>query len=122
MKHLDDLNKYRIINKLKSVYRFAKTGSKEENNIRNESTAEHTWACLMLTDFIFSKYSLEYEIDKLKVYELIMYHDLVEINSGDFPLHLQVNGVEDIRIKKEKWSANKLKEDLPDSINEKYYQ
>jgi SAM-dependent methyltransferase len=34
------------------------------------------------------KKSLEILLDKLKVYELLMYHDVVEIEAGDMPLHL----------------------------------
>lgn len=120
MKHLDDINKYRITNKLKSVYRFAKTGSNEKNTIRNESTAEHTWACIILADFILSKYN--YNVDRLKVYELLMYHDLVEINSGDYPIHLQDNKIKVEKKEKEKWSAQKLKSSLPNSINQKFYE
>lgn len=119
MKYLEDIEKYRITNKLKSIYRFAKTGSIKENTIRNESTAEHTWACIILADFILSKFN--YELDKLKVYELLMYHDLVEINSGDYPIHLQTENVKVEKKEKEKWSANKLKKELPTSINQKFY-
>ena len=74
-----DLNQFRILNKLKSVYRVSKVGD------RNESTAEHTWACLMLADYFLEKY--DYNLDKKRVIDLLMYHDVMEIEAGDVSVY-----------------------------------
>jgi putative hydrolase of HD superfamily len=66
-----------IINKLKSVYRLNSVDK------RKESSAEHSWSCIVLADYILNKYKID--VDRLKVYELLMYHDLSEIHTGDFP-------------------------------------
>ena len=76
---MDDLEKFKILFKLKSTYRY--------NNVeeRKESVAEHSWACLVLADFFLPQLGMK--IDRLRVYELLIYHDVVEIESGDTPLH-----------------------------------
>jgi putative hydrolases of HD superfamily len=60
---MDDLHKYRVVNKLKSVYRTCSVDK------RHESSAEHTFGCLMLADFLLTYYTLK--LDCLKVYELL---------------------------------------------------
>src|SRR3989344_1132663 len=79
MNRMDDLLKIRTIYKLKSVYRF----NSQEN--RKESSAEHSWSAAMLADYILTKTNLK--INRLKVYELLLYHDVVEIEAGDIPIH-----------------------------------
>jgi len=79
----DEISRYKILNKLKTVYRFNTAGD------RHESSAEHSWGALMLADFYLTKMQSDgiktdktdkVVIDRLKVYELLMYHDVVEID------------------------------------------
>jgi len=50
---------------------------------RKETTAEHIYSCLKLADYFLSK-EKEFEgLNRLKVYELLMYHDDCEIITGD---------------------------------------
>lgn len=74
---IDDINKFRLFNKLKSVYRFSSVDN------RKESTAEHTWSAMILADFFLTK--TEIKLDRLKIYELLMYHDVAEIYARDTP-------------------------------------
>ncbi len=105
------INKFRTFNKLKSTYRF----NSVEN--RKESSAEHTWSCLILADFFITKFNLK--LDKLKVYELLMYHDVVEIEAGDTPLH--PNMKEQNKSEKEKKAMKILYKKLPTPLNKKFY-
>lgn len=107
---IDDIHKSRIFNKLKTVYRF----NSVEN--RKESSAEHSWSCLILADFFISKYN--FNIDRLKVYELLMYHDVVEIESGDSPLHPEIKRLD--KYEKEKKAKDLLHKSLPYPSNEKF--
>lgn len=50
---------------------------------RRETTAEHVYSCLRLSDFFLSTESEFSNLDRLRVYELIMYHDDVEIITRD---------------------------------------
>lgn len=107
---MDNINKFRLFNKLKSVYRF----NSVEN--RKESSAEHTWSCLILADFFIEQY--DYGLDKLKVYELLMYHDVVEIYAGDSPMHPDKEHHD--KKDREEIAAKKLEKDLPNPLNKKF--
>ncbi|MFW6024919.1 MAG: HD domain-containing protein [Candidatus Woesearchaeota archaeon] len=107
---MEDIIDLKIINQLKSVYRASSVKN------RKESSAEHTWSCLILADFFLEK--TKKDIDKVKVYELLMYHDLVEIISGDYPLNENREG----KKEKEKAASYKLKKLLPEPINNKFFK
>lgn len=113
---ISDIMNFRLFEKLKSVERSAIVG------LRHESPAEHSWCCLMLADFFLSRMDVKKrKIDRLRVYELLMYHDVVEILAGDTQLH--PNNV-DARKKKEveeQDAANVLKEKLPVPLGEKFF-
>ncbi len=108
---MKELLKFKIINQLKSVYRANKVPG------RKESSAEHTWSCLLLADYFMLKAS--YQLDKARVYELITYHDLVEIEAGDTELSPHNENLD--KSKKELAAAKKLKKALPKYIDEKFW-
>jgi putative hydrolases of HD superfamily len=105
-----EINKLKIFNELKSVYRFNSVAK------RKESSAEHTWSSMILADFFLTKFPEK--IDRLKVYELLLYHDVVEIAAGDSPLHL-VDDIKDKKKKEEK-AASLLQKRLPIPLNDKF--
>lgn len=108
------LKKIRKIFKLKEIQRSCSVGSGK--NLRKESSAEHSWSCLILADYFLTKYN--FNLDRLKVYELLMYHDLVEIESGDVPVHHE----EERKNKKEleKAAMKKLSNQIPPSLSNKF--
>ncbi len=111
---MEDVLKFKIINKLKSVYRFNSVDK------RKESSAEHSWSCLILADFLMNKY--DFKVNRLRVYELLMYHDLVELIVGDTPLtpnSLEYDSLS--KVEKEKIGAQELKSLLPKEISQKYF-
>jgi len=111
---IDELLRFRVLLQLKSVERLLPVG------VRKESSAEHSWSCLLLADFFLS--ILDLPLDRLKVYELLMYHDVIEIESGDSPLHpdksyLRYRSKKDEREEK---AIGVLRERLPRSLQEKF--
>lgn len=80
MSDYEDLQKLRIIYKLKDVYRYASVGD------RKESTAEHIFSSIVLADFLMHKY--DFGVDMQRVIELLLYHDFAEIYAGDSPLDI----------------------------------
>ena len=92
----------------------------------HESSAEHSWGALILADFFLStmesmeadKVTSTAKIDRFKVYELLMYHDVVEIETGDLPIHPDLSH----RNKKrnEHIAAKVLSEKLPTVLVQKY--
>jgi putative hydrolase of HD superfamily len=107
---MDDLEKFRVIYKLKEVYRSAPVRD------RKESTAEHTFSSIVLADFLMLKY--DFEVDRLRVFELLLYHDLVEIYAGDTPLHPNKSKVG--QDTKERKAAERLFGALPALLSSKY--
>jgi putative hydrolase of HD superfamily len=76
------LNMYQLIlemNKLKLVFRNTTTSAD-----RKESTAEHSWSASIITMILMSELKKEFvKIDELKVIQLALIHDVVEIYAGD---------------------------------------
>jgi len=107
MKNFESL---RIFNKLKSVYRFNSVDD------RKESTAEHSWGCLILADYFLS--TTAYKLDQLKIYELLMYHDLVKIEISDTTI------TDEAKRKKldelNKAAIISLKQKLPKPLSDKF--
>lgn len=104
-----EINKLRVIYRLKSIERANSVSG------RKESPAEHIWSCLILADYFINK--IKAKLNRLKVYELLMYHDLVEIKAGDVNL---LDG-EKRKGKKEKEAkaVKELKEKIPKLLWEK---
>lgn len=111
LNHLADLEKMRLIYKLKSVDRLNSVGG------RKESSAEHSWSCLVLADFLLDAYNIP--VDRLRVYELLLYHDLVEIEAGDTGLHPQMKATNKVEL--ELAAAKSLRRQLPPALAEKYW-
>lgn len=104
------------LNKLRKLYRLKEVCRANQVRGRKESSAEHSWSCLLLADYFLETTSLK--LGKLKVLELLVYHDLIEIEAGDVPLSQQA-----ARQGKEKneWEAlKKLKPKLPKALQEKF--
>lgn len=66
------------VDKIKSIFRKTKLF----DNSRHENDAEHSWH-LAIMAIILSEYSNE-PIDLLKVIKMVVVHDLVEIDAGDY--------------------------------------
>ncbi|MBU4502714.1 MAG: HD domain-containing protein, partial [Nanoarchaeota archaeon] len=80
---MKDIMRFKKFNELKKIYRACSVEG------RKESSAEHSWSCLMLADYFLTL--MDTELDRVKVYELLMYHDLIEIYSGDTALDPSIN-------------------------------
>lgn len=102
------LNFIREIDELKAVYR--QTHVKSDNN-RNENSAEHSWHIAMMAN-VLQEYADE-PIDISRVINMLLIHDIVEIDAGDtfaFAQQQELDGQEDKEIK----AANRLFGLLPE--------
>lgn len=54
-----------------------------ENIEKKETVAEHIYSTMKLANFCMDYFSEFYDLNKVKVYELILYHDDIEILTGD---------------------------------------
>ncbi len=115
-----EIKKLNIINQLKNIERATNVKNKNKRKERKESSAEHSWSCLILADYFLSK--SKKEINRLRVYELLMYHDLVEIKAGDTPLNPTAKSRDERKTKeeKERIAAEQLRKELPKEISNKF--
>jgi putative hydrolases of HD superfamily len=106
---MDDLMKIRKLYALKRVMRATSVAD------RHESSAEHSWSCLVLADYLMNR--MENKLDRVKVYELLMYHDVVEVETGDTPLEKK----EERKAKQaiERKAMNKMSRELPENLSQK---
>jgi putative hydrolase of HD superfamily len=93
------------LEKLKTVERGLHVGN------RKESSAEHSWSCLLIVDLVIDY--LNEPLDRLKVFEYLLYHDVVEVYAGD----AKFNNPEEMKLKKEKEekALEKISSLLPNS-------
>ena len=63
------------LEKLKTVERGLNVGN------RKESTAEHSWSCMLLADILIE--FIEEPLNRHQVLEYLLYHDAVEVYAGD---------------------------------------
>ena len=107
---MQDLDKINLLLKLKEVNRVTKVLN------RNESSAEHTYGCLMLADYLLSRFKLNLDSEKVK--KLLLYHDFVEIESGD-TYFLDEEGVKNQKLKEQK-AFKILQQKIPKEISQNY--
>lgn len=105
---MNDVLKYNKLHELKSIYR------KNPVKDRKESTAEHTWSCLMLAEFLLPK--VDKNLDKEKVFEILLYHDIVEIETGDAVL-IPGNKEREGKEEREEQAINKLEKKFPNPLS-----
>ncbi|MFC1741289.1 HD family hydrolase [Nanoarchaeota archaeon] len=104
---MKDFEQLKHLLKLKNVERHGEVGS------RMESTAEHTWACMIVAEHFLKV--IKQPLDELKVMKLILYHDLVEIECGDVDI-LDEEGRKN-KKEEEKTGAVSLAKKIPGSIS-----
>ncbi|MEK6846531.1 MAG: HD domain-containing protein [Nanoarchaeota archaeon] len=109
-------SKMNHLDKLRYPYRMKSVERSNRVKERRESSAEHTWSCLVLADYFLGK--VKQKLDREKVHIMLLYHDLVEIEVGD------VNLIDDAgrKDKKEKElaAAEVISQKLPSGLGKKY--
>jgi putative hydrolases of HD superfamily len=74
----EDIEKIETIIKVKESTRFGIVGD------RFESSAEHTFSCILLAQYFIKK--IPYKLDELKVIKLLSYHDIQNVFFKDINL------------------------------------
>jgi len=107
---MKDFKKILVIYKLKEVYRTCHVLD------RNESSAEHSWGCMILADYFLSK--MKAKLNRERVMDILLYHDLIEVEAGDTSVHDK----EALKTKeyREKEGLKKLKKKIPKELVNRY--
>ncbi len=83
---MSEVAKLRYIYKLKKEIRYAQ---KREEILDTESVAEHIFGMHVLANYFLPLEDTQGEWDKLKMLEMITWHDIDEIETGDTISHLK---------------------------------
>ncbi|NTW89656.1 MAG: HD domain-containing protein [Candidatus Moranbacteria bacterium] len=107
---MDDIEKILVMYRLKQVDRAIDVLD------RKESSAEHSWSCMILADYFLT--TLNPELNRTRIMDLLLYHDLVEVESGDTFIYDQ----EGQRTKKQREAEGfeMLRKNIPRAIAGKY--
>lgn len=109
---MDDLEGLKDLMRLKDVQRAG------EVNGRRESTADHVYGCIILAQHFLKK--VQEPLDELKVLKLILYHDLVEIETGDF--FILDDKARKGKDKLEGEGARRMAKRLPDTMSSEFLE
>lgn len=77
---LSEVERLRYVYKLKKEIRYAQN---REEVLDTESVAEHIFGMHVLANYFFILENTDSKMDKLKVLEMITWHDIDEIETGD---------------------------------------
>lgn len=109
---MENFKKILVMYRLKEVYRTCHVLD------RRESSVEHSWSSMILADYFLSKMKLK--MNREKIMDILLYHDLVEVEAGDTYVHDKVAAK--TKEKREKEGLKKLKEKMPKELVEKYVE
>ena len=77
---LDDFARLQYLYKLKEVTRYNQDRHETDST---ESVAEHLYGMMLLTEYFVPFEDPDGTLDKAKIFEMILFHDIDEIETGD---------------------------------------
>lgn len=108
-KILEEMEKIRVLYTLKRTLRYHST---RDHSIHSESVAEHLFAMEVIAQYFLPLEDPEGELDRTRVHELMLFHELGEIETGDILFHRK----NDAQREEEKRAAERVAARLPDSL------
>lgn len=79
-KILADVKQLQYLYKLKEVIRYDQNRQETDST---ESVAEHLYGMMLLADYFLPLEDSKGELNRTRIYEMILYHDIDEIETGD---------------------------------------
>lgn len=83
---------------LRTAYQLKKTlrySGSRDMSVHGESVAEHIFALFFLAEYFLPLEDPDGELDKVRLYQIILFHDFGEIPNGDVPYHRKTKADED---------------------------
>lgn len=107
--------------KLKFTYRFT---DRPIYNWEKESVAAHSWWVLLTADYLLERLESlapgKYKLDREKIYSLIIYHDLIEVETGDVDIDPTYKKLQDAKQAREVEALKTLPGKLPVEIQARF--
>ncbi|MCA9385681.1 HD domain-containing protein [Candidatus Dojkabacteria bacterium] len=88
-------------------------------NGRHESVAEHTWRASVFFMIMNDLYDLK--VDVVKVFKMILVHDIPELIAGDIPAFIKEGDQEEFE-KQEALNSKEVFNLLPSPLNKEYHE
>ncbi len=82
--YLNELQRIRIMYRLKSTMRYL---SVRDDSVHSESVAEHLFGMQVIAQYFYPLEDPNGELDRVRVGELMLFHELGEIETGDIINH-----------------------------------
>ncbi len=102
-----------VTERMKVIYRTVQVSTLD----RGESDAEHSWHLALL--LMLLEADLPQVIDKIKLYKMLLIHDLVEVYAGDTSVYDDVGRLD--KVEREAMAAEKLFGQLPDDLKKEFF-
>lgn len=104
-----EMQRLREFYALKSVMRYNST---RDTSVHSESVAEHLYGMQVLANYFLPLEDPKGELDPMRIHELILYHELGEIETGDIMFHRKSSE----QKQEERRAAERVATRLPESI------
>jgi putative hydrolase of HD superfamily len=114
-----EMHRIREMYKLKRTMRYE---SKRDHSIFTESVGEHLFGMFVLVDYFLPLDDPEGKLDRQRVHELILYHEIGEIETGDIVSHKKTAAHSLIEQEAAKRVAAKLPESLAEKAHDRFIE
>ncbi len=108
---LSEIERLRVLYKLKSVMRYRST---RDTSVHSESVAEHLFAMQVIAQYFLPLEDEKGKLDRTRIHELILFHELGEIETGDIINHQKTDEHREF----ERLAAARVAQMLPASMQE----
>ena len=106
---LDEMEKIRVLYMLKRTLRYS---SVRDHSTHSESVAEHIFAMEVVAQYFLPLEDSRGKLDRIRIPELILFHELGEIETGDILFHRK----NDAHRAEERQAAERVAKKLPVSL------
>lgn len=106
---LAEIERIRVLYRLKHTMRYL---SVRDQTVHSESVAEHLFAMQVIAQYFYPYEDPEGKLDRVRVNELMLFHEIGEIETGDIINHRKTDEHREI----EREAARRVAEALPESL------
>lgn len=108
---IDEMHRVRRMYVLKETMRYF---SKRDTSRHSESVAEHLFGMQILAQYFLPLEDPHYALDRYRINELILFHEIGEIETGDIPMAVKTEADREF----EKGAAKRVADSLPSHLSE----
>ena len=104
-----EMERIRVMYRLKHTMRYL---SQRDQNVHSESVAEHIYSMKIIAQYFLPLEDSEEQLNRVRIDELILFHELGEIETGDIIFHKKSDKLR----REERKAAARVAKQLPKSI------